>query len=62
MNEPMNTDSARVHSSPEYLLTATRCVLAEREKELLALKGRCSNAHCSLHYAHYGPCNESRVV
>lgn len=38
------------------LLHATRMVLAERERELLALRGPCSNKSCTLHYAHYGPC------
>lgn len=45
--------------SSDYLLAATRSVLAERERELRAIKGHCSNATCSLHYAHYGPCNIS---
>ncbi len=35
---------------------ATRAVLAERERELLELKGPCS-APCRLHYAHSGPCD-----
>jgi hypothetical protein len=35
---------------------ATACVL--RERELLELKGPCSNKECRLHYAHSGPCNE----
>lgn len=28
----------------------------ERELELLAAGGHCSNKRCSLHYAHSGPC------
>lgn len=36
-------------------------VLAERERELLELKGPCSNKACRLHYAHAGPCDERRV-
>jgi hypothetical protein len=35
-------------------LRAAAAVLAERERELLELKGKCS--HCRLHYAHSGPC------
>ncbi len=35
-------------------LEAARAVRAERERELLELKGPCST--CSLHYAHSGPC------
>jgi hypothetical protein len=34
---------------------ALRAVLADREKELLDLKGPCST--CTLHYAHSGPCD-----
>ena len=37
-------------------LSATQFVCAERERELLELKGPCSNADCPLHYAHAGPC------
>lgn len=36
---------------------AVRAVLAERERELLELKGPCSNRACRLHYAHAGPCD-----
>lgn len=32
-------------------------VLADREAELLELKGPCSSANCRLHYAHRGPCD-----
>lgn len=38
-------------------VTATRAVLADRERELLELKGECSSAGCRLHYAHSGPCD-----
>jgi hypothetical protein len=37
---------------------ALRAVLAEREAELLQIKGHCSNGRCRLHYAHRGPCEE----
>lgn len=36
---------------------ATNAVLAERERELLELKGPCSSTGCRLHYAHAGPCD-----
>jgi len=36
---------------------SVRAVLAERERELLGIKGPCSNAQCRLHYAHSGPCD-----
>lgn len=41
-------------------LAAAKAVLADRERELLELKGPCSGAqgqHCRLHYAHSGPCD-----
>ncbi|WP_346536963.1 hypothetical protein [Micromonospora sp. DPT] len=40
----------------DHLVAALRRVLAERERELLELKGPCSVDRCSLHYAHSGPC------
>lgn len=42
---------------PAHKLAATKAVLADREAELLALKGPCSNRTCRLHYAHSGPCD-----
>lgn len=33
-------------------------VLRIRERELLKLKGPCSNEACRLHKAHDGPCDE----
>jgi hypothetical protein len=42
---------------PAYRFAATKAVLAERERELLELKGPCSNRNCRLHYAHAGPCD-----
>lgn len=45
-------------------LRSARAVLAERERELLELKGPCSTRGCRLHYAHAGPCDikpESRI-
>lgn len=38
---------------------AVRSILAERERELLELKGPCSSKGCCLHYAHSGPCDIS---
>lgn len=40
-------------------LEASRFVCAELKRELLELKGPCSNKRCRLHYAHSGPCDES---
>ena len=42
-------------SGDGHLVEALRRVLAERERELLELKGPCSVDRCSLHYAHSGP-------
>lgn len=44
-------------TAPAYLLDAARAVLADRERELMELKGPCSNGACRLHYAHSGPCD-----
>jgi hypothetical protein len=41
----------------ELRLKVTKNTLAIREKELLDLKGPCSNTKCPLHYAHSGPCS-----
>ena len=50
------SEDARL-ATAEAKLAATRAVCAERERELLALKGPCSNRNCSLHFAHAGPCD-----
>lgn len=39
-----------------YHVAAAKAVLADRERELLELKGPCSGG-CRLHYAHSGPCD-----
>jgi len=38
-------------------LRAARAVLADRDAELLELKGPCSGPGCRLHCAHRGPCD-----
>jgi len=56
--------AARTLGKAEVLLNATRAVLAEREAELLELKGPCSGSAgqlCRLHFAHRGPCDPPRV-
>jgi hypothetical protein len=40
-----------------YHVAAAHSVLADRERELLAIKGPCSTKTCRLHYAHSGPCD-----
>lgn len=47
---------------PRYKYEAVKAVLADREKELLALKGPCSSLGCPLHYAHSGPCNIQKAT
>lgn len=42
---------------PAHRLAAAKAILAERERELLDLKGPCSSAKCRLHHAHAGPCD-----
>jgi hypothetical protein len=42
------------------LVRSLRAVLAERERELLEVKGACSHAACRLHRAHAGPCDVPR--
>lgn len=37
--------------------SSLRVVLADRERELLEIKGPCSVETCRLHYAHSGPCD-----
>ncbi len=43
--------TVQAHGAP----TSGRLVLADREAELLELKGPCSDQECRLHYAHRGP-------
>lgn len=43
-------------------LAAAKAVLADRERELLELKGPCSSEGCRLHYAHSGPCDIREVA
>ncbi len=47
---PGTTTSERVR------IRALEAVLAQRERELLELKGPCRNSKCRLHRAHSGPC------
>lgn len=51
-------DEAEVKSLRNKIDSLKR-LLADRELELLKLKGPCSNNRCNLHYAHSGPCNIS---
>lgn len=50
-----------VEMVPSYRLDAARAVLAEREAELLELKGPCRAQPCRLHMAHRGPCVQRDV-
>lgn len=40
---------------------ALEAILADREAELLALQGPCSNRSCRLHSAHRGPCDVREI-
>lgn len=51
---PTEGDSSAVL---ERKLAAAKAVRADREAELLKLKGPCRVAGCRLHYAHSGPCD-----
>ncbi len=55
--EPVCAGIDNPDTAPAHILRATRAVLAERERELLELKGPCSSEDCVLHYAHSGPCD-----
>jgi hypothetical protein len=50
MNDKISTEEKDVAPRPNL-------VLADRERELLEIKGPCSNSGCRLHYAHSGPCD-----
>lgn len=52
--------AARTLGAAQRLVVATHMVLVIREKELLDLKGPCSNKDCPLHFAHAGPCTERK--
>jgi len=49
-------------STVGYRLRAVISILAERERELLQVKGPCSFKECRLHYAHSGPCDTSKAT
>lgn len=61
MQHTMNAESIiqAGHTCCEHA-EAARFVCAERERELLELKGPCSTKSCRLHYAHSGPCDLTR--
>lgn len=52
--EKINEDR---QTSDVCICSSLRAVLADRERELLEVKGPCSHKRCCLHYAHSGPCN-----
>ncbi len=54
------TDSEHYFNATRRLsaqLAAAKAVLADRDRELLRLKGPCRTEGCRSHYAHSGPCN-----
>lgn len=44
-------------TTDDHVAAGLRRILADRERELLALKGPCSAKTCRMHYAHSGPCD-----
>ncbi|UGL63300.1 hypothetical protein SEA_TOKKI_77 [Arthrobacter phage Tokki] len=57
--------STKMTKSPEFKPRRPRveglfAVLRIRERELLKLKGPCSNKACRLHNSHEGPCDERK--
>ena len=50
-------EDGRTDATRECICSSLRAVLADRERELLELKGPCRNVYCKLHYAHSGPCD-----
>lgn len=57
MSETKDFPKSDVEMVPKYLLDAAKSVLADREKELLELKGPCTTEYCRLHRAHSGICH-----
>lgn len=47
------------HNDLHIKISSLMSVLADRERELMMMKGPCSWKHrgCRLHYAHTGPCD-----
>jgi hypothetical protein len=43
-------------------LRTAKAVLADRERELLDLKGPCTSDWCRLHHAHSGPCDRHSIL
>lgn len=56
MKTTVSTSALVLKDRPDCICSSLRAVLADRERELLELKGPCSNRTCGLHYAHSGPC------
>jgi hypothetical protein len=57
MSEKLRSAQQADLVSATATIQALRSVLADRERELLVLKGPCTTTGCPLHYAHSGPCN-----
>lgn len=57
LKDALEISDERQAADDAYTIAALRAVIAARERELLELKGPCSNSGCTLHYAHTGPCD-----
>lgn len=55
MNDVESIRSALV-ADQQSQIEKLRSRLAEREQELVSLKGRCKRRGCPLHFEHSGPC------
>lgn len=56
MRGTIHASSPTTQRGTPCVCDSLRAVLRDRERELLELKGPCSNPSCPLHRAHSGPC------
>lgn len=57
----MTTEKAKPFKPHRPRVEGLFAVLRIRERELLKLKGPCSNPNCRLHKEHQGPCDEPKA-
>ncbi|WGH21757.1 hypothetical protein SEA_INKED_73 [Arthrobacter phage Inked] len=56
----MSSEKAKSFKPNRPRVEGLFAVLRIRERELLKLKGPCSNKSCRLHKEHQGPCDERK--
>lgn len=49
-------EDGKAEAKRDCICDSLRGVLRDRDRELLEIKGPCSNKTCGLHCAHSGPC------